>query len=100
MTPEQDSSPSRTYTITEAANVCGFDRRNTFRERFLSTPKGRNSLVVGVSARGALQLHAGRVDELARMLDEERRQRGNWRPRNLGAHARRRIDAYQDDVTE
>ena len=35
---------SRTYTIREAAERCGFRRPNTFREKYLDSPEARAAL--------------------------------------------------------
>ena len=80
----------RTYTLKEAARICGYKRPNTFREKFLTT-ESCGELVAGIDAAGRLQLHAERVEELAKQLEYERAARGNWRPRNLGNYAKKRM---------
>ena len=78
-----------TFTLAEATRFCGWSRPNTFRERFLVTQQDRDRLIAGLDARGRLLLHGDEVRELTRALERERAARGNWRPLNLGPHARR-----------
>ena len=78
-----------TLTLAEATRLCGWTRPNTFRERFFTTDVQRDRLVVGIDGRGRLLLDADRVRELVRILERERAGRGNWRPLNLGPHAKR-----------
>jgi hypothetical protein len=82
-------SPMRTYSLQEAAALCGWRRKNTFRVRFL-VGSGRADLVIGLGPYGELRLDADRVDELVRQLENEREAKGNWRAANLGHWARPR----------
>ena len=77
----------RTYTLIEAATRCGYRRPNTFREKHLKTQNDRTRYVRGYDGRGRLQLDADAVDALADRLEITRLKNGNWRLKNLGAHA-------------
>lgn len=77
----------RTYTIREAAERCGFRRPNTFREKFLDSPEARAAFGVEYDHKGRLVVDRMAVEELVTKLEEERKRRGNWRIKNLGAHA-------------
>src|SRR5690606_11767627 len=87
------SAKSRTYTIREAAERLGFRRPNTFREKYLNSPEARAALGAAYDHQGRLVLDRKAVDQLANEVEEERKRRGNWRARNLGAYARSRAKA-------
>lgn len=80
---------AKTYTLKEAAVRCGYKRVNTMREKHLASDEARAALGYHI-VRGAIRLDAKAVEHLARELEKEREERGNWRPRNLGPWAKPR----------
>lgn len=78
----------KTYTLMQSATLCGYRRANTMRELHLATDEQRTALGHTYDSSGRVILCAAAVDDLVRRLREERLQRGNWRARNLGSHAR------------
>lgn len=81
--------PTRTYTLNQAAERCGYARVNTVREKHLTTDTGRQALGHAYDERGRVVLDADAVDRLAERLQAERKRRGNWRIENLGHWARK-----------
>jgi hypothetical protein len=81
-------SRNRSYTGREAAELCGYTRPNSFREKFLSTPTDRQRLGAHYDARGRLMVDRQAVQSLRKHLASERAEGGNWRQANLGAWAR------------
>lgn len=84
------SAKSLTYTIREAAELFGYRRANTFREKYLGSPEARAALGAHYDHLGRLVLDRRAVDELFKEVQEGRKRRNNWRVRNLGAWARPR----------
>jgi hypothetical protein len=88
--PPAMPSHKRSCSVREAAELCGYVRPNTFREKFLSTPEAREKFGVHYDARGRLMVDRRAVQSLRKRLESERAERGNWRPANLGDWARPR----------
>lgn len=77
-------------TVAEAATLCGWRRPNTFRERALRTAADRERFALEYDAAGRAVVDAVEVSVFVEALAAERARRGNWRVKNLGAHARPR----------
>ena len=70
-------------TLREATIMLGFIRPNTVRENYLGDTDGRKRFGVIYYA-GFLLLNRSVVEEEARVLEEKRREGGNFRLKNLG----------------
>lgn len=82
--------PLKKVTVAEATTLCGWRRPNTFRERALRTADDRERFALEYDAAGRAVVDAAEVSVFVEALAAERARRGNWRVKNLGAHARPR----------
>ena len=77
-------------TIAEAAQICGWKRANTFREKFLVTQADAVAMGLCYDPDGRALVPVAAVAAKAQQEETQRAARGNWRLANLKEHKRKR----------